>query len=71
MNAASRFQTFFSFTSIGSFALAALLTTAIGCEESSEPAATPKSEVQEYLDAHPELKEPKEDIAPANPTDYK
>jgi hypothetical protein len=39
-----------------------------GCSGSSQPVTTSGDEVTEYLNAHPELKEPKKEVPLSDPT---
>ncbi|EMI25993.1 signal peptide protein [Rhodopirellula europaea SH398] len=51
------------------FGLAALVGVAAisGCAE-SKPEATSTDELTQFLDANPELKEPKPEVSPSDPT---
>lgn len=49
-------------------AIAFSLILTIGCSGGSAPVATPTDEISAYLDEHPELKEPKEDVGYSDPT---
>lgn len=48
--------------------LASVAVSVLGCSGSTEPQTTSRDEVAEYLDAHPELKEPKKDVPLSDPT---
>lgn len=43
------------------FLVAFSIGSTVGCDRSSEPVATEKDELQQYLDDHPELKAPKQE----------
>ncbi len=52
-------------------AVSILTLSILGCSQSTAPEPTSGDEVSRYLEEHPELKEPKEEVPPSTAADYK